>query len=207
MPRITAAREAEKRQRILEAARVVFVTKGFHEASIDDLVAESGTSVGAIYNYFGGKDELIHESIVAAVNAEADAVLADTLSVGNARDKMERAIVGWFDLTIDPPGAAAFLVQCWAAASQKPLIRDLLVRRRERMVMVSALIGRGAVEAGELPPDFDLDAMGRGFTALLDGLVLQRVEEGDAYRRPEMERRALAFLDLVAPRGSDAGGR
>jgi AcrR family transcriptional regulator len=171
----------------------------------DDRRSESGASVGAIYNDSGGKDELIHESIVAAVNAEADAALADTLSAGSAREKMERAITGWFDYTIDPPGAAVFLVQCWAMASQKPLIRDLLVRRRERMVMVAALIGRGAVEAGELPPDFDLDAMGRGFTALLDGLVLQRVEEGDSYRRPEMERRALAFLDLIAPRGPDAG--
>jgi len=200
MPRITAEHEAEKRQRILAAARLVFVTKGFHEASIDDLVAESGASVGAIYNYFGGKDELIHESIVAAVNAEADAVLADTLSAGSAREKMERAITGWFDYTIDPPGAAAFLVQCWAVASQKALIRDLLVRRRERMVMVAALIGRAGIDAGELPGDFDRDAMARGFTALLDGLVLQRVEEGDSYRRPEMERRALAFLDLIAPR-------
>jgi hypothetical protein len=42
--------------------------------------------------------------------------------------------------------------------------------------------------------------MARGFTALLDGLVLQRVEEGDSYRRADMERRAFAFLDLVAPR-------
>ena len=63
--------------------------------------------------------------------------------------------------------------------------------------------GRDAIEAGELPGDFDVEAMARGFTALLDGLVLQRVEEGDSYRRPEMERRALAFLDLIAQRGPE----
>jgi AcrR family transcriptional regulator len=176
-----------------------FVARGFHQASIDDLVAESGVSVGAVYNYCGGKDELIHESILAAVNAEAEAVFADTRSAGSVRDKMEQAIRGWFDYTIDapgaasPPGAAAFLVQCWAVASQKPLIRDLLVRRRERMAMLGVLIGREGVATGELPGDFDVDAMARGFTALLDGLVLQRVEDGDSYRRPEMERRALAW--------------
>ena len=206
MPRITAEHEAEKRQHILAAARRVFVAKGFHDASIDDVVAESGVSVGAIYNYFGGKDELIHESILAAVNVEADAVLADARFVGNARDKMERAIRGYLDFTVDAPGAAAFLVQCWAAASQKPLIRDLLFRRRERTVTVSVLIGREAVNAGELPPDFDVDAMARGFTALLDGLALQRVEEGDSYRRADTERRAFAFLDLIAPRERENGG-
>ena len=205
MPRITAEHEAEKRGRILAAARRVFVAKGFHEASIDDLVAESGVSVGAIYNYYGGKDELIRESILAAINAEADAVLADARSAGDVRNRMERAIRGWFDYTIDAPGAASFLVQCWAVASRKPLIRDLLVRRRERMVTVGALIGRDGVEAGELPRDFDVEAMARGFSALLDGLVLQRVEDGDSYRRPEMERRAMVFLDLVTPRRREGG--
>ena len=201
MPRITAEHEAANRRRILAAARRVFVAKGFHEASIDDLVAESGVSVGAIYNYYGGKDALIHESILAAVSAEADAVLGDVRSAGGVRTRMEHAVAGWFDYTIDAPGAAAFLVQCWAVASQKPLIRDLLVRRRERMVTVASIIGREAVDAGELPPDFDVDAMARGFTALLDGLVLQRVEEGDGYRRADMERRALAFVELVAGTG------
>ncbi len=204
MPRITAEHEAANRQRILAAARRVFVAKGFHEASIDDLVAESGVSVGAIYNYYGGKDALIHESILAAVNAEADAVLGDVRSAGGVRSRMEHAIGGWFDYTIDAPGAAAFLVQCWAVASQKPLIRDLLVRRRERMVTVASIIGRDAVDADELPHDFDVDALARGFTALLDGLVLQRVEEGDGYRRADMERRALAFVDLVAGEGRAA---
>jgi hypothetical protein len=61
------------------------------------------------------------------------------------------------------------------------------------------------LEAGELPSGFDIEAMAQGFTALLDGLVLQRVEEGDSYRRPELEPRALAFLDLVAPRRADDG--
>jgi hypothetical protein len=42
--------------------------------------------------------------------------------------------------------------------------------------------------------------MARAFTALLDGFVLQRVEEGEAYRRADMERRMVAFADLVAPR-------
>ena len=200
MPRITAAHEAEKRRHILAAARRVFVAKGFHEANIDDIVAESGASVGAIYNYYGGKDQLIHESILAAIDAEADAVLEDSRSGGSARDKMERAIRFYVDLTIEAPGAAAFLVQCWALASQKPLVRDLLVRRRERTVTVASLIGRAGVETGELPADLDVEAMARGFTALLDGLVLQRVEEGDAYRRAATERRVLAFLDLVAPR-------
>jgi AcrR family transcriptional regulator len=55
VPRTTAAHEAERRQHVLAAARRAFVATGLHEASIDDVVAESGVSVGAIHNYCGGR--------------------------------------------------------------------------------------------------------------------------------------------------------
>ena len=44
------------------AAVRVFGEKGYHSATIADVVRESGLSVGAIYTYFSGKDELIRLS-------------------------------------------------------------------------------------------------------------------------------------------------
>lgn len=121
MPRITEQRQEATRQRILQGARRVFVEKGFHEATIDDLVAECGLSVGAIYGYFKGKDELIRASILAANRQESDAVLEDTQAAGTVREKMERAIRGWWAYTIETPGGPAFLAEAWAAASRRPL--------------------------------------------------------------------------------------
>ena len=59
MPRVSAAHEQEVRDRILAAAARVFGDKGYHSSTIADVVRESGLSVGAIYSYFSGKDELI----------------------------------------------------------------------------------------------------------------------------------------------------
>ena len=36
-----------------------------------------------------------------------------------------------------------------------------------------------------------------GFLALLDGLMLQRIEAGDAYRPADLERRATAIVNLL----------
>ncbi len=58
MPRISAAHEQQVRDRIVRAAIDVFAEKGYHRATIADVVRESGLSVGAIYTYFSGKDEL-----------------------------------------------------------------------------------------------------------------------------------------------------
>src|SRR5260370_38459678 len=44
------------RGRILEAALEVFARKGYHGASVDDIVRASGTSKGAVYHHFPNKE-------------------------------------------------------------------------------------------------------------------------------------------------------
>jgi len=44
------------RQRILDAAADVFANKGFHEARMDEIVAVSETSKGAVYHHFPSKN-------------------------------------------------------------------------------------------------------------------------------------------------------
>jgi len=51
--------EQERRQQILDAAETVFSKQGFNDARMDDLVAESGLSKGAIYWYYKSKDAII----------------------------------------------------------------------------------------------------------------------------------------------------
>jgi AcrR family transcriptional regulator len=49
----------ERRTQILEAATKVFTQHGFADARMDDIVAESGLSKGALYWYFDSKDAII----------------------------------------------------------------------------------------------------------------------------------------------------
>lgn len=60
------AREAVRRKSkaayqelILEAAQRVFVDRGFAGTRMADVAAEAGVSTGTLYNYFGGKDEVL----------------------------------------------------------------------------------------------------------------------------------------------------
>jgi AcrR family transcriptional regulator len=52
------ARTDATQQRILDAATEVFGAQGFTAATIADIVAASGASIGSIYHHFGGKKEL-----------------------------------------------------------------------------------------------------------------------------------------------------
>jgi AcrR family transcriptional regulator len=53
--------KAERRAHILTAARQVFAKRGYHEATIDDIVAEAGVARGTFYLYFEDKRAVFFE--------------------------------------------------------------------------------------------------------------------------------------------------
>lgn len=53
-----ATRGAATRIALLEAAKEVFVTRGFAEAGVTDVVRRADASVGSLYHHFSGKADL-----------------------------------------------------------------------------------------------------------------------------------------------------
>lgn len=52
-----------KRQQILEAAYIVFSRKGYHRATVDEIIALADTGKGTVYNYFNNKEQLFYTLI------------------------------------------------------------------------------------------------------------------------------------------------
>lgn len=205
MPRVTAAHEEATRQRILEAASQVFADKGFHDASIQDVVRASGLSVGAIYTYFRSKDDLVRASCLTMIADTADALLAGLPGAGSVRDTIGAAIDTWSTEAVRKHGGPAFLSQAWASAAEEPGLRDMLVRRRERLVTVATVLLREAIVRGEIRRGVDVDSLAHGFIAMMDGFMLQAVEEGERFDAATARRRLRAFVDLVYAPGESAG--
>ncbi len=74
-------RTAHTQRALLDAAREVFASRGFSDASIAEVVEQAGSSVGSLYHHFGGKSELFlalwqehqqaHEQAASEAVAEA----------------------------------------------------------------------------------------------------------------------------------------
>src|ERR1700691_2595007 len=57
--RLTRAEQAERnRALLLAAARRVFLKRGYHGASVEQIADEAGFSTGVVYSQFGGKADL-----------------------------------------------------------------------------------------------------------------------------------------------------
>ncbi len=199
MPRISAAHEQQVRDRIISAAVTVFSEKGYHRATISDVVQRSGLSVGAIYTYFRNKEELFLQSC-DLISGQGLDELATRLAPLTSSAARLRAAVAYYVETIDvfedAPGQVG-LIRAWAEAGEEPGVREMLGRRRERLVGAAQLLLREGIARGELPSWVDVDALARGFMALLDGLLLQRIEAGDLYRPEDSIRYANSLLDVL----------
>jgi AcrR family transcriptional regulator len=200
MPRITQQHEQQVRQRIAAAALRVFGEHGFHRATIQDVVRESGLSVGAIYTYYKSKDELFL-SICDMTVEETVTALAARLPAGSTVAGKLALAIGFFLDTVDAfsamGGGTSFLVHAWAEAESEPPVREMLVRRREQIVTVGRMLLQEGIARAELPEWIDVDAVATAYSALLDGLTLIALEEGPGYRRSESERRAVSVLELL----------
>ncbi len=76
----TLSGEERRTDAILDAAYDVFSTKGYQNATVDDIAQQAGVSKGTCYQYFTGKEEIFvatMERTLDALMAEAEAAAAD----------------------------------------------------------------------------------------------------------------------------------
>lgn len=71
-PRLTRAEQAERnRALLLVAARGVFLKRGYHGASVEQIADEAGFSTGVVYSQFGGKADLFLALLDARITERA----------------------------------------------------------------------------------------------------------------------------------------
>lgn len=69
----TLSGEERRTDAILDAAYDVFSTRGYHNATVDDIAQQAGVSKGTCYQYFAGKEEIF----VATMERTLDKLIAE----------------------------------------------------------------------------------------------------------------------------------
>jgi AcrR family transcriptional regulator len=101
----------DKRDLILAAAARVFARSGFHPTPVEAVAREAGVAVGTIYNYFGGKDELLAE-IFRVEHARRQKYLASVLAEPvSATERLIKGLRAHVAAAIDNDSVARLVLQ------------------------------------------------------------------------------------------------
>ncbi|MBA2585668.1 MAG: TetR/AcrR family transcriptional regulator [Chthoniobacterales bacterium] len=114
----------DRREQILRAAMICFARRGFHQASMHDISAEAGISVGLIYRYFENKD-----AVISAIADQHKQRVQELLERARQAPTLLEALEVLFtehccDNT--PQVISAFVVDLFAEAGRNPRVADLV---------------------------------------------------------------------------------
>jgi AcrR family transcriptional regulator len=196
MPKLLPATRDERRLQILNAARACVDEHGLEAVSMEMIIAASGLSVGTVYRYFAGKDDIISAAVLGGTTGLA-AALAPVLGQddppppGEYIGQVLRAIVSYGSR--GPVDLTRVALHGWSHSRTDAGLRAAIesVQREARSQFAAA--GRRWQAAGILGADADPEAVAELLLSVTLGFVAQRSLAGGA----SIEAHAAAVTALL----------
>ncbi len=195
--RFTRKEGAERtRERLVAAADALFVERGFHGASVEDVARRAGVTTGAIYRAFGSKDGLflaVFDRRIDARIVELEQLLAEPSGPRRTR----RAAEQWLARVARDRDWHIALLEFRLHAARSPALNEEFARRHWRFLYAAVTVyDDGAT----------LDGVGSGpawegvraLVALGNGYALERLTHPDEVAEEEFASVAATLLEALA---------
>lgn len=191
---------AQRRSELLGAAARLMEREGAHAVSMQAIAEEAGVSVGLIYRYFGGKEDLVLAVIVDVLESFADRVPAAVAAAGEDPVRCLVAAFRAFCEVIDEHRHATVLTY----RETKSLGQSGRARLKELELATSAPL-RDLVRAGIDSGAFrqvDADLVAYNLLLAAHGWALKHwyFERGTTFEHYVSQQTSLILHGLLAPR-------
>jgi AcrR family transcriptional regulator len=185
----------ESRGRILDAALTLFARNGFEGTSIRALAQEAGISLGLLYNYFPGKEDvlraILEQGMADVLRSFSDALNPDV--PGSPIERLFRSTLAILDRN------RRFWMLFYSIRSQPAVIERLAPEIGE----LSARIQAGLEGILSATGATDVATEARLLFAIIDGISQQYVLDPTNYPAEAVIDRALLLLGAT-PEGGTA---
>jgi AcrR family transcriptional regulator len=178
--RLTRAQKRERTyEELISAAERLFVERGFHASTVDEIAFEAGYTKGAVYSNFDSKEDLffaVYERRAEKAVAEIEEVLRENgpaagleLLASDAARRRGGAEDGWL----------AVFFEFWAHVVRRPELRERFAKiHREALEPMAAAVERFAGERG-IPIAIEVRGLNVAMNAMVLGLSLERLTQPD----------------------------
>jgi len=205
--RLTRSEQVERnRERVLAAARRVFMTRGYAGASLDAIAEEAGFSKGVVYSQFDSKADLFLTLLDRRIDERARRNEAVVSQAAGSRGLLELLEASMQALAREPQWTLLVLEFRTHAALDPELSRRYAVAHARTVESIATLLRRLFSRAG-LAPGASLDTLAELVLALDAGIALERAARPEALptdRVAPLLLRALGF-DPEDARSGHAG--
>lgn len=146
------------RERILEAARVLFADQGFQKTTLRQISEAAGVAVGSVFTTFESKEDVLFEIAAERYDGLADAIGVELAAGGSSRSRLKRGFKTAYSYEYDR--LALLMIQLGASWTWS---HEFEARSQSRLARPFAFIGTLIQEAqrgGEICPKVDLATFG-----------------------------------------------
>jgi len=85
-----------RRSEILDAAEKLFSARGFHGTTMAEIAASSGFSIGGLYQFFSGKEQLYSTMVEEKVRLMYDGIMGAVDREESVEDKIRALVIAHF---------------------------------------------------------------------------------------------------------------
>ena len=142
-PRSNRLPRHERRRQLLDAAREVFVSQGYHAAAMDEIAERAGVSKPVLYQHFPGKLELYLALLDESVDALVETVRGALRSTEENKQRVAATFSAYFEYVAGE--GQAFRLVFESDLGNEAAVRAKLERgQRECAELVSQVVSQDA---------------------------------------------------------------
>lgn len=178
MPRISDARRAAQREKIVHALLATVTEKGVADTSMADVIERSGLSAGAIYGYFASKDEILIAAarVVVQDRAANFAELAERDPVPPPSRAVSEVAGSLPDVTRN----ARAMMQIWGQAMTHDVLSTWTGQIVDNLLeAIQVYLRAWFAQAGRVDPDDASRRSAPAFLAFVQGYIVQTALRGE----------------------------
>jgi AcrR family transcriptional regulator len=203
-PRLTRAQQSERnRALVLGAARGVFLDRGYHGATVDEIAEQAGFSKGVVYSQFGNKADLFMALLEDRIDERAQANAALTEGLAG-----ERGVAEFIGKAVHAdraePAWNLLLIEFRVHAARDPELNKRYAVAHERTIERLAALFSGLYERAGQEPPLPVGLMAEAAFAFSWGAQLEHATNPDALPAPLVAE--LAARLVGRPPAGDAEG-
>ena len=171
---------ANTRDRLLDAARVVFARSGFHGASVEEIASEAGFSTGALYSNFEGKEDLFLVLMEREIDEHAKEITSAVRAQASISDRATGGARQWMAMIEREPEALLLFMEFWAYGVRDDRMRPEVAARFAQMRRVLTELIADGVRDFDLELAIPAEQLAVAIDALADGIARQKLADPEA---------------------------